>query len=108
MDFWSILYIKTWFHGLYSTENTTINNKTTITKLLKQVRKHNKVQQRGQAAETTLFHMLNHSLGFHMYTAEQLQAVSTAQVSFNMYTTTLARAYHGQQRNKKIAVLKFL
>ena len=28
MDFWSILYIKTWFHGLYSTENTTINNKT--------------------------------------------------------------------------------
>ena len=39
---------------------------------------------------------------------EQLQAVSTAQVSFNMCTTTLARAYHGQQRNKKIVVLKSL
>ena len=28
MDFWSQPYIKTCFHGLYSTENTGIGNKT--------------------------------------------------------------------------------
>ena len=28
MDFWSILYLKTWFHGLYSTRIAGIGNKT--------------------------------------------------------------------------------
>lgn len=28
MDFWSQSYLKTWFHGLYSTHNTGIGNKT--------------------------------------------------------------------------------
>lgn len=42
-----------------------------------------------------------------MYTVEQRQAVSIAQVLFNMYTVISALTYHGQQRNKKIAGLKF-